>query len=105
MFPIPRPEAPADSPAVCVVRYILRSLNRVTSLRVEAPLKGHLRTGLFLRALRRGLVIGLLTCVMLIGVALLSLTLLGLGAWYHVYFDRQSVPDLGALIRDLPNHI
>src|SRR6185503_12627698 len=90
---------PKDSPAVCVVRYILRSLNRVTSLRVEAPLKGHLRTGLFLRARRRGLIIGLLTCVMLIGVPLLSLTLLGLGAWYNVYFDRQNVPDLGALIR------
>jgi len=36
---------------------------------------------------------------MLIGVPLLSLTLLGLGAWYNVYFDRQNVPDLGALIR------
>ena len=36
---------------------------------------------------------------MLMGVALLSVTLLGLSAWHHVYFDRQNVPDLGALIR------
>ena len=33
------------------------------------------------------------------GVALLSVTLFGLGAWYYVYFDRQNVPDLGTLIR------
>jgi len=65
---------------------------------VEARLKSHLRPGLFFRALRRGRFIGLLI-VMFMGVALLSVTLLGLGAWYHVYFDRQNVPDLGALIR------
>ena len=32
------------------------------------------------------------------GVALFSVSLFGLGAWYHVYFDRQNVPDLGPLM-------
>jgi penicillin-binding protein 1A len=45
----------------------------------------------------------LLTCGILVGPAVLSVTLLGLGAWYHVYFDRQNVPDLATLIRfELP---
>jgi penicillin-binding protein 1A len=55
--------------------------------------------GLLRRSIQLGSIIGLLACVVLMGVALSSVTLFGLGAWYHVYFDRQNVPDLGTLMR------
>jgi penicillin-binding protein 1A len=62
-------------------------------------MRSQLRIGSSLRSFRRGGVIAVVTCGLLGGVALLSVTLVGLGVWYRVYFDHQNVPDLGMLVR------
>ena len=44
-------------------------------------------------------VIVLLTCAVLVGAASVSAALFAMSAWYHVYFDRDSLPDLGPFTR------
>src|SRR5579872_6103952 len=44
-------------------------------------------------------VIGLLTCAVVVGAASVGSVLLTLTAAYHIYFDREHVPDLGPFMR------
>jgi penicillin-binding protein 1A len=63
-----------------------------------APVRGNplIRSGVSLWT--RGVIV-LLTCVVLVDAALVGAAFLTMSAVYHVYFDRESLPDLGPFTR------
>jgi len=71
-------------------------------LRTAAKAAASTRGRLLIRAARscwsRGVIV-LLTCLVLVGAATVGAALITLAALYHVYFDRENLPDLGPFTR------
>jgi hypothetical protein len=71
-------------------------------LRTAARAAASTRGRLLIRAARscwsRGVIV-LLTCLVLAGAATVGSALVTLAVLYHVYFDRENLPDLGPFTR------
>jgi penicillin-binding protein 1A len=63
-----------------------------------APVRGHPLTRSGASLWTRGVIV-LLACVVLVDMVSVAAALFAIGAVYHVYFDRESLPDLGPFTR------
>jgi penicillin-binding protein 1A len=70
----------------------------VPYVHVDAFVMGQPRTGRSRRTFPRRTLV-LLTWAILAGIPFLTVALLGTGAWYHIYINRENMPDLGAFTR------
>jgi penicillin-binding protein 1A len=69
---------------------------------MPGPLTSQLRTGPSRRRFSRRTVV-LVVCALIVSAPFLTVAVVGLSAWYHVYVDRENLPDLGGFTRfELP---